>query len=88
MLILFGSNTIFSNAMASSDEERYKSYERDNYKKSKNNIVNENNCINNNNFNVNTQENSNGSSSSGVVATEDGIEKETYPNTYGTNEDR
>jgi hypothetical protein len=89
MLLLYGSNTIFSNAMASSDEEKYKSYERDDYKKSKNNIVNENNCINNNNFNLNTQENSNGSSSSGgLVATEEGIEKETYPNTYGTNEDK
>lgn len=89
MLLLYGSNTIFSNAMASSDEEKYKSYERDDYKKSKNNIVNENNCINNNNFNVNTQENSNGSSSSGgLVATEDGIEKKTYPNTYGTNKDK
>ena len=88
MLLLYGSNTIFSNAMASSDEEKYKSYERDDYKKSKNNIVNENNCINNNNFNLNTQENSNGSSSGGLVATEEGIEKETYPNTYGTNEDK
>jgi hypothetical protein len=89
MLVTFAGSSIFSNAMASSDEkEEYKSYERNDYTKSKNIIVNENNCINNNNINVNTIGNSDVSSSGGLIAREDGNEKETYASTYGTNEDR
>jgi hypothetical protein len=91
LLSPLGTTTIFTNALASNDEEKgYKSYDRDDYKKSKNTIVNENNnCINNNNINVNTIGNSDIGSSSDLVATEeDGIEKEAYPNIYGTNEDR